>query len=203
MEPVAGNSTWKAESIPTEISRSGVNGTGAGWRVWIFDAAVGLSTFQSRQRWLNLQRVTSHFGGNLMALSAQAIALCKASLPALQQHGLAITNRLYALLFVDPDIKAMFENGNADQPERLAAAIGLYAAKVDQLDALNNAVQGIAAKHVVRGVQAAHYPIVEQALLQAMSDVLGDAATPELLAAWRSAYRQLADILIAVEARPG
>jgi nitric oxide dioxygenase len=61
-------------------------------------------------------------------------------------------------------------------------------------------VQAIANKHIARGVKPNHYPVVGDALLQAMQDVLGDAVTPQLAEAWGTAYRQLADILIAVEA---
>ena len=49
-------------------------------------------------------------------------------------------------------------------------------------------------------MKAEHYPYVANALLPAIRDVLGDAATDEVLAAWGEAYWFLADILIAKEA---
>ena len=42
-------------------------------------------------------------------LSAETKAIVKSTAPALQQHGLAITQRMYERLFVDPDVKAMFD----------------------------------------------------------------------------------------------
>ena len=42
-------------------------------------------------------------------LGAEAKAIVKSTAPALQQHGLAITQRMYERLFVDPDVKAMFD----------------------------------------------------------------------------------------------
>ena len=45
-----------------------------------------------------------------------------------------------------------------------------------------------------------HYPFVAEALLGAIQDVLGDAATDEILAAWGEAYWFLADLLMAREA---
>jgi hemoglobin-like flavoprotein len=48
-------------------------------------------------------------------------------------------------------------------------------------------------------VKAEHYPLVANALLPAIRDVLGDAATDEVLGAWGEAYWALADILIGKE----
>jgi len=56
-------------------------------------------------------------------------------------------------------------------------------------------------KHAAVGIKPAHYPIVARHLLGAIREVLGDAATPELLAAWDEAYWLLAGELIAAEAR--
>ena len=44
-----------------------------------------------------------------------------------------------------------------------------------------------------------HYPHVAEALLGAIKDVLGDAATDEILAAWGEAYWFLAHVLIGRE----
>ncbi len=46
-----------------------------------------------------------------------------------------------------------------------------------------------------------HYPVVAEALLGAISEVLGEAATPAILGAWGEAYWFLADIPKGREAR--
>jgi nitric oxide dioxygenase len=137
-------------------------------------------------------------------LSAAAIATVKATVPALRAHGLAITTRMYARLFEDAEIKAMFGGGAMDaearQPRALAAAVLAYAENVDNLPALAGAVETIAARHVERRVEPRHYEAVARALLDAIADVLGRAATPQVLAAWGDAYWRLAHILQAREA---
>jgi hypothetical protein len=53
-------------------------------------------------------------------LSPETIAIIKSTAPALRQHGLAITTRMYERLFVDPDIKAMFDEAahkSGEQPK--------------------------------------------------------------------------------------
>lgn len=136
-------------------------------------------------------------------LSAETISLVKATAPALQQHGLAITQRMYERLFVNADVKAMFDQAaqaSGEQPKRLAAAILAYAQNIDKLEALTAPVMRMAARHVETGVKPEHYPLVAEALLPAIRDVLGEAATDEILAAWGEAYWFLADILIGKEA---
>lgn len=136
-------------------------------------------------------------------LTPETIAIVKATGPALQKHGVAITSRMYERLFVDEDIKAMFDQAaqeSGEQPKRLAAAILGYAQNIDRLEALGGAVERMVQRHVETGVKAEHYPYVANALLPAIRDVLGEAATDEVLAAWGEAYWFLADILIAKEA---
>ena len=57
----------------------------------------------------------------------------------------------------------------------------------------------IAHKHRSLGVLPEHYPIVGQHLLGAIKEVLGDAATDDILDAWGKAYGVIADIFIQVE----
>lgn len=138
------------------------------------------------------------------SLSEQTIAIVKATAPALQQHGVAITTRMYERMFINADVKAMFDQAaqeSGEQPRRLAAAILAYAQNVDKLQNLTAPVQRMVERHVDTGVKPEHYPIVAEALLPAIRDVLGDAASDEVLAAWGEAYWFLADILIGKEAQ--
>lgn len=136
--------------------------------------------------------------------SAQAKEIVKATAPALEKHGLEITTAMYARLFENPEVKAMFDQAaqvSGEQPKRLAGAILAYAKNIDKLENLGAAVQRMVARHVDTGVKAEHYPLVAEALLPAIRDVLGaEVATDEVLAAWGEAYWMLADILIAAEA---
>jgi nitric oxide dioxygenase/hemoglobin len=137
--------------------------------------------------------------------SAHAMTIVKATAPALEKHGLAITTAMYARLFVNKDIEAMFDRAaqtSGEQPKRLAAAILAYAKNIDKLQNLGTAVSRMVARHIDTGVKAEHYPYVANALLPAIRDVLGEEiATDEVLAAWGEAYWMLADILIAAEAQ--
>ncbi len=136
-------------------------------------------------------------------LTQNTIAIVKSTAPLLKQHGVAITSRMYERLFVNDEVKQMFNQAaqeSGEQPRRLAAAILGYAENVDKLQNLTPVVQRMVARHVECGVKAEHYPYVAEALLPAIRDVIGDGATDEVLAAWGEAYWFLADILIGKEA---
>jgi nitric oxide dioxygenase len=149
------------------------------------------------------------------ALTQQTIQIVKATTPALQAHGLIIVRRMYERMFAEPAIRDLFNQSHQDddgaQPRAVTAAILAYAQNIDRLEVLGPAVERIAQKHAGLQIQPEHYPHVGNALLGAIKDVLGDAATEEVLAAWGEAYWFLADILIgrekqiyaAVAAAPG
>ena len=126
-----------------------------------------------------------------------------ASVPILREHGLDITKIFYANLFAElPELTNLFNMGNqanGAQQQSLASAVFAYAANIDNPGALGPVVSRIVHKHVSIGVRAEHYPIVGRHLLAAIAEVLGDAATPPLLAAWEEAYGALANIFIAAE----
>ena len=139
-------------------------------------------------------------------LSERTIALVKATVPALEAHGLAIVHEMYSRMFQNTEIRDLFnqshhQGANDAQPRALTAAILAYANNIENLGALAPAVERIAQKHVGLQILPEHYPHVAEALLGAIKAVLGDAATEEILAAWGEAYWFLANILIAREER--
>ena len=138
------------------------------------------------------------------ALSERTIALVKATVPALEAHGLDIVREMYSRMFQNPEIRDLFNQSHqgdvGSQPRALTGAILAYAKNIDNLGALAAAVERIAQKHVGLQILPEHYPHVGNALLGAIAHVLGEAATEEIMTAWGEAYWFLADILITREA---
>jgi len=137
-------------------------------------------------------------------LNEQTIRLIKSTVPVLEQRGQDITRRFYELLFTNhPELLNVFNHANQKQGrQQVALANAVYAAAqhIDRLEMILPAVTQIAHKHRSLGIKAEHYPIVGQNLLAAIKDVLGEAATDEVLAAWATAYGVIADAFIGVEA---
>ncbi|KAJ6111453.1 hypothetical protein N7523_007514 [Penicillium sp. IBT 18751x] len=141
--------------------------------------------------------------GSNAGLTADQIKLIKTTVPVLAEHGNTITSVFYKnLLDENPSLNNIFNipnQVNGHQPRALAGALYAYAAHIDDLAALTSAVELICNKHASLYVQPEHYSVVAKYLLEAMSQVLGDALTPEIKDAWATAYWQLADLMISRE----
>lgn len=137
-------------------------------------------------------------------LSEKTKQIITSTVPVLEKHGTDITKRFYQLLFAKhPELLNIFNHANQKQGRQQAAlANAVYAAalNIDNLEAILPVVKQIGHKHRSLGVKAEHYPIVGTNLLAAIKDVLGDAATDEILQAWAEAYGVIADVFISVEA---
>ena len=137
------------------------------------------------------------------ALNRKTIETVKATVPALEAKGQEITQRMYERLFRDAEIRALFNQSHhgetGSQTKALANAVLAYARNIETLGVLGSAVERIAQKHVGLQILPEHYPYVADALLGAIGDVLGDAATDDVMAAWGEAYWALANILMARE----
>ncbi|GKV68304.1 flavohemoprotein [Sporosarcina sp. NCCP-2716] len=137
-------------------------------------------------------------------LSQETIDIVKSTVPVLEEHGKTITTVFYKNMFeAHPELLNIFNHVNQQQGRQQTALANtvLAAAKyIDNLEAIVPAVVQIANKHVSLGIVPEQYPIVGKYLLGAIKEVLGDAATPEILGAWEEAYGVIADAFIGVEA---
>ncbi|MCW5250380.1 MULTISPECIES: globin domain-containing protein [unclassified Streptomyces] len=141
-------------------------------------------------------------------LSPESAAVVRATLPAVGGALDEITTRFYGTMFADrPELlDGLFNRGNQASGEQRRALAGSIAAFAQALladpgarpDAL---LSRIAHKHAALGVTEDQYTIVHKYLFGAIADVLGDAVTPEVAAAWDEVYWLMAGALIAREAR--
>lgn len=136
-------------------------------------------------------------------LDSKTIELVKSTVPVLEVHGKEITTRFYELMFRNhPELLNIFNHANQKQGRQqtaLANAVYAAAAHIDRLEEILPVVRQIGHKHRSIGILPEQYPIVGKHLLLAIKDVLGDAATEEVLAAWEKAYQVIADAFIGVE----
>ncbi|WP_202593431.1 NO-inducible flavohemoprotein [Tolumonas lignilytica] len=136
-------------------------------------------------------------------MNEQQKALVRATVPVLRSSGVALTSHFYNRMFThNPELKNVFNQGHQNsgrQQEALAGAVLAYAENIDDPSVLLPVVERIAHKHVSLNIRAEHYAIVGKHLLASIQEVLGDAATPELIDAWSAAYTSLADLFINIE----
>ncbi|MET8164612.1 globin domain-containing protein [Streptomyces sp. NPDC005329] len=153
-------------------------------------------------------------------LSEQSAATVRATLPAVGAAIGEITERFYAGLFAaHPELlRDLFNRGNqaaGTQRQALAGSIAAFATRLvehapdhpqndagsrpqDRPDAM---LTRIAHKHASLGIAPEQYEVVHEHLFAAIADVLGEAVTPEVAAAWDEVYWLMANALIAIERR--
>ncbi|MEU1402453.1 globin domain-containing protein [Streptomyces sp. NPDC005728] len=141
-------------------------------------------------------------------LSQQSAAVVRASLPAVGGALGEITERFYARLFAaHPELlRNLFNRGNqasGAQKQALAGSVAAFAAHLlEHPDRRPDALLGrIAHKHASLGVAPEQYEVVHEHLFAAIAEVLGEAVTPEVAAAWDEVYWLMAHALVAVEKR--
>lgn len=136
-------------------------------------------------------------------LSQKSIDIVKSTVPVLREKGIEITTTFYKRMFENnPEVKVLFNmdrQESGEQPKALAMTILAAAQNIDNLESLLPVVKKIGQKHVDSKVLPEHYPIVGKNLLLAIKEVLGDAATDEVLQAWEEAYQVISKIFIDVE----
>lgn len=136
-------------------------------------------------------------------LDQQTIKVIKSTVPALKAHGLDITTTFYKNMFEqNPEVAPLFDMSkqkSGEQPKALAMTVLAAAQNVDNLGAMMPVVNRIAVRHCDCGVKEEHYPIVGKHLLAAIKEVLGEAATDEIMEAWAKTYDVIANIFIEVE----
>ncbi|MCS0605217.1 FAD-binding oxidoreductase [Streptomyces sp. LP11] len=141
-------------------------------------------------------------------LSEPSAATVRATLPVVGAAIGEITERFYARLFAaHPDLlRDLFNRGNqatGTQRQALAGSIAGFAAHLlDHPGRRPDALLGrIAHKHASLGIAPEQYPVVREHLFAALAEVLGEAVTPEVAAAWDEVYWLMANALIAIEKR--
>jgi nitric oxide dioxygenase len=140
-------------------------------------------------------------------LSAKAHEIVAATAPVVAEHAEQITSVFYPRMFAEnPELLRLFNQGNqatGEQSRALAGSVVAYATQLVDPDApsFEHVMRRIAYKHVSLGIRPEQYTIVGRNLLAAVGEVLGDAVTPDIAAAWDEVYWLFAAQLVAEEAR--
>ena len=136
-------------------------------------------------------------------LDAKAIEIVQSTVPVLKEYSKPIGKRFYELLFSKaPDLYNLFNQTNQKrgiQQEALGYAVYAAGEHITNLEAIMPVITRVTEKHRAIGVVPEQYPVVGETLLQAVKDVLGDAATDEIIDAWGKAYGYIADAFIGIE----
>jgi nitric oxide dioxygenase len=136
-------------------------------------------------------------------LSDKSRPVVAATLPVVAEHIGEIARRFYVHMFTEhPELlDGWFNRGNQVREEQQQALAGSVAAFATTLVESPERVpeqllSRIAHKHASLGIRPDQYQLVHDNLMWAIVDVLGDAVTPEVAAAWDEVYWLMANALI-------
>ena len=136
-------------------------------------------------------------------LSDRSRPVIEATLPVVAEHIGEIAARFYDHLFGEhPELlDGVFNRGNqaeGTQQTALAGSVAVFASALVQTpeQVPEHLLSRIAHKHASLGVTPAQYDVVHDNLFWAIVDVLGDAVTPEVAAAWDEVYWLMAYALM-------
>ena len=136
-------------------------------------------------------------------LSDRSRPVIEATLPVVAEAIPGIAQRFYQHMFdAHPELlDGIFNRGNqaeGSQQAALAGSVATFASALvktpEQLP--DHLLSRIAHKHASLGIRPDQYQIVHDNLFWAIVDVLGDAVTPEVAAAWDEVYWLMAYALI-------
>lgn len=132
-------------------------------------------------------------------MTSEQKQLISATVPVLKENGVLLTKHFYNRMFTHhPELRNVFNMGNQQsdkQQTALAMAVLAYAENIANPGVLMPVVDRIGHKHVSLDIRPEQYQIVGRHLIASIQEVLGAAATPEIVDAWTAAYQQLANLM--------
>jgi hemoglobin-like flavoprotein len=113
--------------------------------------------------------------------------------PISDQAAMIFYDRLFE---VAPQVRAMFPSDMTEQRKKLMGTLAVVVNGLSNLQAVLPAASALAKRHVSYGATPEHYPVVGGALLWTLEKGLGDDWTPDVAAAWTTAYGTLSGYMI-------
>ncbi len=138
-----------------------------------------------------------------MPLTDKTIKIIRATTPLIEEKVVEFAKTFYPIMLSRyPGLIIFFNQAhmrNGTQPRAFAVALIEYANAFDNLNAIKSLVDDIAEKHASLDIKPVQYKLVTACILETIGGVLGDRGTPEVMAAWKEAIDNFANIIIKAE----
>lgn len=109
-----------------------------------------------------------------------------------------LTVRFYEILFDRyPAVEPMFQRDRKIQAEMLRTAIVSVIDHLDNAEWLTTNLGSLGKRHAEMGVTAPMYAAVGECMIEAMSEIGGDAWTGDMTAAWTEALTAVSSLMLA------
>lgn len=96
-----------------------------------------------------------------------------------------------------PAVKPLFAEVDMErQRQALLNMLVVLRESLRDLDDIVPDLEDLGARHAEYGAQPAHYPVVGEVLIAAMTEVAGEKWKPEYTAAWQEAYGVVQNVML-------
>ncbi|MCX7893327.1 MAG: globin domain-containing protein [Burkholderiales bacterium] len=131
-----------------------------------------------------------------MSLTPRQIALVQSTFRTVQPVAATAGELFYGRLAeIDPAAAALFKGDMKAQGQKFMQVLAVAVGGLSNIPTLVPVVQQLGVRHAGYGVRAEHFDSVKRALLWSLAMILQDAYTPEVRAAWATAYAMLAGVM--------
>jgi hemoglobin-like flavoprotein len=130
-------------------------------------------------------------------LTDQQKQLVQFSFREISPIGDEVSATFYDQLFsMAPTVRSLFPVDLTEQRRKLMYTLTLVVANLRDLDAIAPTIEALGRRHVEYGAEPAHYEVVGQALIFALSQGLGAAFNDDVKQAWIAAYAAIQSIML-------
>ena len=131
--------------------------------------------------------------------SAPQTALIRESFDELRNRLAPASVNFYNALFARaPHLRKLFRDDLAGQGMRFMSTLGYIIENINRTDELADKLAEMGRIHAIMGIRAADFEPMGEALMDTFREELGARFTPEVEAAWRAAYADLSNRIIAL-----
>jgi nitric oxide dioxygenase len=96
----------------------------------------------------------------------------------------------------NPEVRKLFSADMTRQREHLGATLAIVARNMIHLDILREPIMELGAQHVGFGARPEHYPLVREAMLDAIGEAMGDGWTEQLRQDWLEALNDIIALML-------
>lgn len=130
-----------------------------------------------------------------MALEVETL---EESFDLVAPQGDELMRTFYDRLFeAAPAVKPLFAEVDMErQRQALLNMLVVLRESLRDLDDIVPDLEDLGARHAEYGAQPAHYPVVGEVLIAAMTEVAGEKWKPEYTAAWQEAYGVVQNVMV-------
>jgi len=137
-------------------------------------------------------------------MTTEQVHLIRKSFERVEAMGHVAALVFYQRLFAAaPAVRPLFHTNIETQAKKLTDMLAAAISLLERPGELESVLYRLGARHVEYGAKPEHYPVVTQALLDMLAEVMGPEFTPSLRGAWSELLHVVSNAMLAGAEKAG